>query len=104
MLDIRNIKFENYKCFKIAEINEIKNINIIIGKNNIGKSSILDVIEMIYGNKKNLHTTITIDKLLSEKDINRTFYKNTISSDLRLYNCDNDFGRLFINKLFSVNV
>ena len=47
MYDI-SIKIKNYKCFIEPEgFDEIKRMNIIIGRNNSGKSSLLDVIERI---------------------------------------------------------
>ncbi|MCM1327734.1 MAG: ATP-binding protein [Lachnoclostridium sp.] len=45
------IQFSGYKLFSeenIIEFDKITNINVIIGKNNSGKSSLLDVIEMAY--------------------------------------------------------
>ena len=51
-MDIKRIKVSDYKCFGGICIENIKPINIIIGKNNIGKSSVLDVIEAIYGTRK----------------------------------------------------
>ena len=48
MLDFNKIIFEQYKCFKTENVIEnIKPINIVIGKNNIGKSSLLDIIEIM---------------------------------------------------------
>ena len=47
----KEIQFSGYKLFseeKLMELNEISNLNIIIGKNSSGKSSLLDVIEMVY--------------------------------------------------------
>ena len=46
-----SIKFKGYKLFSndnFIEISDISNINVIIGKNNCGKSSVLDIIEMAY--------------------------------------------------------
>lgn len=41
-----SIKISNYKCFKYETgFDEIKRVNLIIGRNNSGKSSLLDVIE-----------------------------------------------------------
>lgn len=45
------IQFSGYKVFSeenLIELDKITNVNIIIGKNNSGKSSLLDVIEMAY--------------------------------------------------------
>lgn len=45
MYDI-SIKIENYKCFiNETGFDSIKRVNLIIGRNNAGKSSLLDVIE-----------------------------------------------------------
>jgi putative ATP-dependent endonuclease of the OLD family len=43
-----SIKVMNYKCFKgEAGFDELKRVNLIIGRNNSGKSSIVDVIQAI---------------------------------------------------------
>lgn len=45
------IQFSGYKLFSeknVIEFDRITNVNVIIGKNNSGKSSLLDVIEMAY--------------------------------------------------------
>lgn len=45
------IQFSGYKLFcneTMTELDKITNVNVIIGKNNSGKSSLLDVIEMAY--------------------------------------------------------
>jgi len=43
-----SIKIKNYKCFKEeAGFDRIRRVNLIIGKNNTGKSSLLDIIELV---------------------------------------------------------
>lgn len=55
MLDIKGIKFDEYKSFSTDnKINNIKKVNVFIGKNNSGKSSCLDVIEYIINENQNL--------------------------------------------------
>ena len=58
---IKSVKFRNYKCFKNewAGFDEIKPINVIIGKNNSGKSSLLELIEVIY-TEKNLDISFEV--------------------------------------------
>jgi AAA15 family ATPase/GTPase len=39
---IENIKIEQYKCFENFEVNGFKRINLIGGKNNIGKTAFME--------------------------------------------------------------
>lgn len=77
-MDVKKIDVVNYKCFSNIRIDNIKPINIIIGKNNIGKSSVLDIIEGIYGSRTiNINTKIILTKEMDEDVISRVFQKNT---------------------------
>lgn len=81
------IKIENYKCFdEPIGFYEIKPINVVIGKNNIGKSSLIDMIEFNYNPdmyckecKKNINLKLIIDKQLCENDLGG-FQKGYFSS------------------------
>lgn len=79
MDNITKISFKDYKCFKNEVfLEKLKPINVIIGKNNIGKSSILDIIEMIYNPDmkfKNYNTDIYISKKLTPQIIKDIFGK-----------------------------
>ena len=46
-MNLSNIKFKNYKSFGDywSTIHNVSSINVLIGRNNSGKSSVLDVIE-----------------------------------------------------------
>ena len=77
-MDIKKIKILNYKCFNDIEIDNIKPINIIIGKNNIGKSSVLDIIEGIYGSRTiSDNTKIILKKEMNEEIIKNIFHKGS---------------------------
>lgn len=101
-MDIKNIIFENYKCFRHTEISNLQPINIIIGKNNIGKSSILDILEMIYSKRSTRQTNIIADKELSEMDIRRAFREDMYGG---LPGSNHfEFGKVFIGKNFKINI
>ena len=103
-MDIEKIFTYNYKCFKEFEISNIKPINIIIGKNNIGKSSILDIIEMIYKKRKIPNgTELYITKLMDNEAISTAFKGYVHSSDIP---CDNDYeyGKKFINNPLTIKL
>lgn len=77
-MDVKKIDVLNYKCFTNIHIDNIKPINIIIGKNNIGKSSVLDIVEGIYGSRTiNMNTKIILTKEMDEDVISRVFQKST---------------------------
>lgn len=46
MNDLKSIRIKNYKCFKDVSFS-IKNINILIGENNAGKSTAIEAIKLI---------------------------------------------------------
>lgn len=103
MLDLNKIIFEKYKCFKNETmIENIKPINIVIGKNNIGKSSLLDIIEIInnpilFWNNRN--TKIYIEKNLNDSDIQREFGKTTYGGNIPT-RYHYDFGKNYIEENF----
>lgn len=102
-MDIKCIKFQDYKCFKSGCIDNIKPINVIIGKNNIGKSSILDIFEMLYSKREFKNTKIILEKELTEEDILKVFGKSTYGGGIPTpYHYD--FGKQFIGKIFPYEI
>ena len=47
-MNYESLKFFNYKLFKEVELRGLDRVNVIIGKNNSGKSSLIDVIGAAY--------------------------------------------------------
>ena len=66
MHNIKNIRFKGYKVFSkndYVEMKDLSHVNIVIGKNNSGKTSLLDVIETIYNNKSLLHPCVDVENI-----------------------------------------
>lgn len=96
-MDIEKIQVIDYKCFQSVELGNLKPINIIIGKNNIGKSSVLDILEMIYGSKTiGTKENIFLTKSISDDLIKSVFdpYASGGSIDGNHY----EYGKQFIGK------
>lgn len=83
-----SIKIKNYKCFddELQGFDEVKPINVIIGKNNSGKSSLLDLISFSSTDEfsipkerycKGKNPQIFITKKIEEKSLQQIFRKGT---------------------------
>lgn len=96
-MDFKEIIIEKYKCFNDVKISGMKDINVIIGKNNIGKSSILDVIEMIFGNRKIYGSLIHLTKELDDSVIKSVFSSSVGGGGVPGVN-HYEFGKKFINQ------
>ena len=81
MHEIKSIRFKGYKVFsdeQYVEMENISRVNVIIGKNNSGKTSLLDIMETIYNSKSKLKVgyeveDIEFDMPLTYQEINSVF-------------------------------
>lgn len=94
-MDINSISIKNYKLFENITLSELKLVNVIIGKNNSGKSSLIDAISAVYDaqNYKNIKkylgeiigtATITkemIDSIFSSYALVDNRWNRTVYSD-----------------------
>ena len=110
MARIEKIRFKNYKSFgnEWASIDN-KRINILIGRNNSGKSSCLDIIENIY-NKDKLNgflvngVTIQIDTSFSKEEYDEILTEH-ISNVCRISSGNvNDYINDFISYTLSTGI
>lgn len=101
MLDIKTIKFKNYKSFtdEFNSIENLKDINVFIGRNNSGKSSCIDIIQFLiegYGSDFLNIPEIKIEKILCREDCKNSFNTNTEALD--------NLMRLYMNKIIEFRV
>jgi AAA15 family ATPase/GTPase len=103
-----SIKAKNYKCFGDDQqgFEIIKPINLIIGRNNSGKSALLDLVKYFtspydltpFGHKRQT-PEIFLTTILNESDIKRTFSTSTRINGLgTLF----DYGSKYIGKEITV--
>lgn len=101
MIDI-SVRVSNYKCFKHISggFDCIKPINLIIGRNNTGKSSLLDLIEHLCKNppdKFSAGSKIEFIQSLKQEDLLHAFPNNTSGGALGGKHW-RDHGQHFVNK------
>lgn len=103
MINFKRIGLKNYKSFTdYAFLEGIGNVNLIIGKNNSGKSSMLDVVEYVF-NKNIFSETqpeeIIVGQELTEAAIASSFSKSISGGSI---GCNYySYGSKFLDKMFS---
>ncbi|MDV3353354.1 chromosome segregation protein SMC [Leptolyngbyaceae cyanobacterium CCMR0082] len=83
---LRSLRIENFRCFRRFELQQLGKLNLLVGTNNSGKTSILEAVQLLYS-QSNLES-------LREVMIGRGEY---IFSDERGGNRELDVRHLFHN-------
>jgi AAA15 family ATPase/GTPase len=104
---------KNYKCFdeEGQGFDKIYPINLIIGKNNSGKSSLIDLIQYVikpnedFTNKgrDNRKAEIIIEHKLIETEISRGFSSSTSGGGIPGRNF-HEYGKGFLGKIYTYNI
>ncbi|WP_044915904.1 ATP-dependent nuclease [Butyrivibrio sp. WCE2006] len=93
---IQKVKLHNYKRFREFEFVPNKGINIIVGDNEAGKSTILEAIDLVVSGNVRKVENIGIDRIINASAINEFFaggknYKDLPVVRIELF-LDGDFG------------
>ena len=78
------VKFKGHRCFtkEFTGFDELKPINVLIGRNNSGKSHMIDFAEKLVGSVLVAGWEGQFDGAFSEAELKRQFSPNTIGGDL----------------------
>ena len=82
MHNIKSIRFKGYKVFpnnQYAEIENISRVNVIIGKNNCGKTSLLDVIETTYNHELGIKPDRDVEEIILDLPFDRDMVDRVFS-------------------------
>jgi AAA15 family ATPase/GTPase len=72
---IENLKITNFKCFKDLEVSNIGRVNLIGGKNNVGKTAFLEAVELFVSSNEGYDVINSINKILKRRQgINQSRY------------------------------
>lgn len=75
-MKIKQIKIENFRAYENETIVELNNLNVFVGKNDIGKSTILEALDIFFNENKGI---VKIDK----DDINKQC-KNNGNTEIKI--------------------
>ncbi|MFL9838604.1 TOPRIM nucleotidyl transferase/hydrolase domain-containing protein [Flavobacterium sp. ST-75] len=79
-MKIRKLKALNFKRFETLDIDFEDNLNVLIGDNESGKSSILLAIDLVLSGSRSKVETLGLDSLFNFNTINNFFSSNQYSS------------------------
>ena len=102
-MNIDSIHFKGYSCFKKdwAGFDTIKPINVIIGRNNSGKSHLLDLVESLCGDKPfDRRWQYRCSGVLDHESLQGAFLADAGGGDLDGDHW-NDHGRYFVDEVVS---
>jgi AAA15 family ATPase/GTPase len=67
---IKHIGIENFKCFQNLTIDGLESVNLIGGKNNVGKTAFLEAVELLVSSNETYDLAVNIYKLLTRRQTN----------------------------------
>ena len=67
---IKNITIENFKCFQNLQVEGIERINLIGGKNDIGKTAFLEAVELLVSSSTAKDLAVNAHKILIRRQTN----------------------------------
>ena len=67
---IKNLSFTNFKCFEKIDIDNIKRVNLISGKNNVGKTSLMEGIQLFVSSSDSLELSWNIYNMMKRRQSN----------------------------------
>ncbi len=112
-MKLKKIKLNNFRGYKNIEIDMHENINVIIGKNDVGKSTIMDAMNIFFNdeikpdisdcNVKSVNSKFEISCLFKIKDDDIIILDSTNPTTLKEEHLLNKDGLLEIKKTFNAS-
>ncbi|MGN0351817.1 MAG: ATP-dependent nuclease [Roseburia sp.] len=100
-MQIKSLHIKNFKSIRELEIHDIENSLILVGKNNTGKTVVLDAIRAVIGdykiqqadfNEKKQKIEIAMTLEITEEDLHQFHARGSVSSYKRYDSWKHDFG------------
>jgi len=67
---IKNLAIENFKCFQNLQIEGMERVNLVGGKNNVGKTAFLEAVELLVSSNETYNLAVNIYNLITRRQIN----------------------------------
>ncbi len=96
---IKKVKLENFKRFRSLNLSLYEDLNVIVGENESGKSTILSAIHYVLGGNRNKIESIGFDKLINAQAI-----KEFLASDKKYEDLPRLSVELYLNEQNNIDL
>jgi AAA15 family ATPase/GTPase len=96
-LHLDSLEIKGYRCFEHLKIEKLGRVNLIVGKNNVGKTALLEAL-WIYAEASNWNKVITLLNIILEKRYEKEIPKRTSilsSKTIQMISLDENVGLHF---------
>ena len=90
---ITKIKLQNFKRFKTFTVDFVENINILVGDNESGKSTLIEAINLVLSGSRGKVETFGLENIF-----NATVISDYLSSDKKYENLPTVFVEVYFNE------
>lgn len=105
---IENLKISNFKCFKELEVSNIGRVNLIGGKNNVGKTAFLEAVELFVSSNEIYDLVKSITNMLIKRqkktDSLELDFINNVNECAKILSTSKSFDMTRYNDLLSLSI
>ena len=101
---VKNIYFKNFKCFEELEFDGLKRVNLIGGKNNVGKTSFMEGINLAVSSNDSLQLSAKVEEMIFRRQIKDSDFEiNFFYNDTNIINIIINKKNIFIEYIDEMN-
>lgn len=101
---VKNIYFKNFKCFEELEFDGLKRVNLIGGKNNVGKTSFMEGVNLAVSSNDSLQLSAKVEEMIFRRQIKDSDFEiNFFYNDTNIINIIINKKNIFIEYIDEMN-
>lgn len=101
---VKNIYFKNFKCFEELEFDGLKRVNLIGGKNNVGKTSFMEGVNLAVSSNDSLQLSAKVEEMIFRRQIKDSDFEiDFFYNDTNIINIIINKKNIFIEYIDEMN-
>ena len=101
---VKNIYFKNFKCFEELEFDGLKRVNLIGGKNKVGKTSFMEGVNLAVSSNDSLQLSAKVEEMIFRRQIKDSDFEiDFFYNDTNIINIIINKKNIFIEYIDEMN-